>query len=107
MQQSFAWVVAPRVIIVQWGRARMGPTGVYRDDALVEGPRLGLEACGAFYDLAAQVLRIGPATAGHYVARVLRQGLWWTCDDANVTSCPRRRVEVLGGDCCGLVYLRR
>jgi ubiquitin C-terminal hydrolase len=76
----------------------MGPRGVYKDDALVEGPRLGLEACGAFYDLAAQVLHSGPATAGHYVARVLRQGLWWTCDDANVRSCPRRRWEVPSED---------
>ena len=107
LQQYFAWVVAPRVVIVKLGRTRMGPRGIYRDDALVDGPRLGLETCGAFYDLAAQVLRSGPATAGHCVARVLRRGLWWTCDDASVRSCPRRRVEVPGGDCCVLVCLRR
>ena len=107
LQQSMAWVGAPKVLLVQLGRTRMGPGGVCRDDTLVEGPRLGLEACGAFYDLAAQILHSGPATAGHYVTRVLRQGLWWLCDDANVRSCPRRRVEDPCGDSCGLIYIRR
>ena len=85
----------------------MGPGGIYKDDALVEGPRLGLEACGAFYDLAAHILHSGPATAIHYGTTVLMQGLWWICDDANVKRCPRQRVEAPGGDCCGFVYLKR
>jgi hypothetical protein len=73
LQQSVAWVGAPKVFLAQLGRTRMGPGGAYRDDTLVEGPRLGLEACGAFYDLAAQILHSGPVTAGHYATRVLRQ----------------------------------
>ena len=102
MQQSFTWVEPPRVLVVQLMRTRMGPCGIYRDDTLVEGPRLGLRAFGAFFDLVAQVLHSGPVVAGHYTTRVLRHGLWWTCDDEHVRSCPRQRVEVPGGDCCCL-----
>ena len=85
----------------------MGPGGIYRHDALVEVPRLGLEACGAVYDLVAQILHSGLVATGRYSARVLRHGLWWICNDLSARNCPKRRVEAPAGDCCGLVFTRR
>ena len=97
LQQHLAWVEAPRVLIIQLERARFGQGEGYRDDTLIEAPRLGLPACGRIFDLAAQVLHSRSATAGHVSARVLRQGLWWMCDDGVVRSCPKRRVETPAG----------
>ena len=68
---------------------------------------MGLEACGAVYDLVAQILHSGTANSGHYTARVLRYGLWWLCDDGCVRRCPKQRVEAPAGDSCGLVFARR
>jgi ubiquitin C-terminal hydrolase len=107
LQQHLTWKEAPMALVVQLARTCIGPGGIYRDDALVEVPRLGREACGAVYDLVAQILRNGPAAAGHFAARVLRQGLWWVCDDLKVRSCPKLRVEAADGDCCGLVFAKR
>ena len=38
------------MLIVQLARARIGPEGRFRDDALVEVTHVGLDACGAVYD---------------------------------------------------------
>ena len=79
------------VLIIQLVRMHSGHGGSYRGDTLVEVPRLGLEACGAVYDLVAQILHSGIASTGHYTARVLRFGLWWLCDDGNVRRCPKQK----------------
>ena len=95
------------MLIIQLARPRSGPGGSYKDDTLVEVPRVGLDACGAVYDLVAQILHSGSAITGHYTARVLRQGLWWLCYDGYVRRCPKQRVETPAGDSCGLVFTKR
>ena len=95
------------VLIIQLVRMRSGYGGSYRGGALVEVPRLGLEACGAVYDLVAQILHSGTTNTGHYTARVLRYGLWWLCDDGCVRRCPKQRVDAPAGDSCGLVFAKR
>ena len=104
LQQRTKWVEAPLALIIQLVRMRSDHGGNFRDDPLVEVPRLGLEACGAIYDLVAQILHSGSASTGHYTARVLRQGLWWLCDDGYVRRCPKQMVETPAGDTCGLVF---
>ena len=62
---------------------------------------------GGISDLAAHIVHVGALYAGHYTARVLARGLWWTCDDKLITRCPPGVVESLSGDIYGLVYTRR
>ena len=79
-------------------------------------PRLGLQlpyagpcfpSRSAIYDLAAQLLHVGGPEGGHFFTRTLSRGMWWTCDDARITFCPKHALEASRKDFYGWIFTKR